>query len=251
MRSSATLKAKATWRAICLILWAGAAGAVECRAITHDALSYTVCTVEPARDDLRLFLNGADGRPYRHFTRLDRALAEQGLTLAFAMNAGMYHDDLRPVGLYQAEGVTAAPLQTGASPGNFGLLPNGVFCIGDGHAAVLDTQRYTTTRPACRFATQSGPMLVIDGALHPRFLADATSRHIRNGVGVDATGRVHLAISHARVTFHEFGRLFRDVLMTPQALYLDGSISRLHAPMLGRSDPGFAMGPILGVVIPR
>ncbi len=216
----------------------------------HDAASYTVCSMDSVAD-LRLFLTNGDGRPFGHFTTLDRALADQGLTLAFAMNAGMYHEDRSPVGLYVENGVAAAPLQTRASPGNFGLLPNGVLCIGASRVQVIETLAFAARRPDCRFATQSGPMLVIDGALHPRFLPDSTSRYIRNGVGVDAAGRVHFALSDSRVTFHQFGRFFRDVLQTPQALYLDGSISRLHAPMLGRSDPGFAMGPIIGVVIPR
>ncbi len=232
------------------MIWANTAGAVDCRTVTHEDIPYTVCSVDPA-EDLRLFLNDADARPFGHFTMMDRALADQGLTLAFAMNAGMYHNDRRPVGLYVENGQETTPLQTRASPGNFGLLPNGVFCIGDSGAQVIETRAFAARLPDCRFATQSGPMLVIDGALHPRFLVDASSRNIRNGVGVDATGRVHFAISDARVTFHQFGRLFRDVLATPQALYLDGSISRLHAPMMDRSDPGFAMGPIVGVVIPR
>lgn len=241
-------------RAFFLALWlgltAGAAMATDCRSVNHDAVTYTVCSVDPAAD-LRLFLNDRDARPYGHFTALDRALADQGLQLAFAMNAGMYHPDRRPVGLYVENRTETAPLQTRASLGNFGLLPNGVFCIGNGRAQVIETRTYAAARPDCRDATQSGPMLVIDGALHPRFLPDSTSRYVRNGVGVDTKGQVHFAISEARVTFHQFGRFFRDVLMTPQALYLDGSISRLHAPGLARSDPGFAMGPIVGVVIPR
>ena len=75
-------------------------------------------------------------------------------------------------------------------PGNFGLLPNGVFCIRDGRADVIETLRFAEEAPNCRFATQSGPMLVIDGALHPRFMRDSTSRYIRNGVGTRADGRV-------------------------------------------------------------
>ena len=63
--------------------------------------------------------------------------------------------------------------------------------------------------------------------------------------------RLVMAISEEPVTFHEFGRFFRDALGLPQALYLDGNVSRLHAPSLGRSDFGRAMGPILGVVAPR
>ncbi|MCE8469485.1 phosphodiester glycosidase family protein, partial [Rhodovulum sulfidophilum] len=137
-----------------------------------------------------------------------------------------------------------------AGPGNFGMLPNGVLCLEDGRAEVIETRAYLADPPDCRYATQSGPMLVIDGALHPRFLPDSTSRHVRNGVGVDAAGRVHFAISDAPVSFHEFARLFRDVLETPNALYFDGKVSKLYAPALGRHDAGLPMGPIVGAVVP-
>jgi uncharacterized protein YigE (DUF2233 family) len=94
-------------------------------------------------------------------------------------------------------------------------------------------------------------MLVIDGALHPRFIPGGASRHIRNGVGTGADGtRAVFAISNAPVNFHDFGTLFRDRLALPNALYFDGAISRLHAPDLGRSDSGLRMGPIVGVLGP-
>jgi uncharacterized protein YigE (DUF2233 family) len=94
-------------------------------------------------------------------------------------------------------------------------------------------------------------MLVIDGALHPRFIADSPSRYIRNGVGVSADGsRAYFVISQGRVNFAEFARLFRDALGTPQALYFDGNVSRLFAPGMGRRDMGFPMGPIVGTVVP-
>lgn len=95
-------------------------------------------------------------------------------------------------------------------------------------------------------------MLVIGGELHPRFLVDSDSRYIRNGVGVSADGRrAVFAISNRPVTFHEFGRLFRDELGLPEALYFDGSISRLYDRGARRSDWGTPMGPIVGLVVPK
>ncbi|WP_371038032.1 phosphodiester glycosidase family protein [Rhodosalinus sp. FB01] len=230
---------------------AGGAHGVECRDLTHDGIPYTVCEVDPAREELRLFHAGADGVPYGHFSTLERALGARGRHLAFAMNAGMYHQDRAPVGLYVEDGEQTMSLVTSAGPGNFGLLPNGVLCIEAARARVIETRRFAETGPECRHATQSGPMLVIDGALHPRFLADSTSRFMRNGVGATEAGdRVVFAISGRPVTFHEFGRLFRDRLGLPQALYLDGNVSRLYAPGLGRSDLGRWMGPIVAVVEP-
>ncbi|HIF78817.1 MAG TPA: hypothetical protein EYQ36_14770, partial [Sulfitobacter sp.] len=137
-------------------------------------------------------------------------------------------------------------------PGNFGLLPNGVLCLRDGRADVIETKAFLRDAPDCRSATQSGPMLVIDGKMHPRFLKDGTSRYIRNGVGTSTDGkRAVFAISNDVVTFHEFARLYRDELDLPNALYFDGNISRLRAPGLRRTGAGFTtLGPIVGIVTP-
>lgn len=219
-----------------------------CRDIAADGGSYVVCEV-PASADLRLFHSDDSGKTYGTFERLNRALKARGQELVLAMNAGMYHDDRRPVGLYIENGRQLAPLVTSAGPGNFGMLPNGVFCIGKNRFRVVESRAFKANPPACRFASQSGPMLVIDGKLHPRFLPDATSRYVRNGVGVSPDGNTaFLVISKSVVTFHEFARLFRDTLGLKDALYLDGSISKLYAPEIRRRDSGRSMGPILGLV---
>lgn len=226
-----------------------AAEAAECRDTSFEGASYTLCEVTLG-EDLRLFHSGPDGA-YGSFRNVDAALGAEGKALGFAMNAGMYHRDLAPVGLYVEEGVETSAIVTSDGPGNFGLLPNGVFCIDDGFR-VIESRTFKRDRPECRYATQSGPMLVIDGQLHPKLLPGSDSTYIRNGVGVSEDGkRAVFAISNDEVNFHSFARLFRDELGLFEALYFDGNISRLYAPALDRHDGGFPMGPIVGTVVPK
>ena len=230
-------------------LFAAPVAALDCSDISHDGNRYTVCEVDAATEQLRLFLRDDMGKIYGQFSTIDKALAQDGQKLAFATNAGMYHRDRSPVGLYIEDHQQQMRLVPNAGPGNFGLLPNGVLCIRPERSDVYESLTFRDSDIDCTHATQSGPMLVIDGELHPRFLIDSTSFYIRNGVGTSADGkRVVFAISRNAVTFHQFGRLFRDHLNLPSALYFDGNISRLHAPSVGRSDNGFMMGPVVGVV---
>lgn len=222
-----------------------------CQTRTFENLPYLVCRFDASQDTIRLFLRDETGTPFGQFDRLANHVASKGGSLVFAMNAGMYHDDRRPVGLYIEDGEAEMSLVRSPGPGNFGMLPNGVFWIDEGRTGVSETlafdEMFKDAPP--RFATQSGPMLVIDGELHPALNPDGTSVRRRNGVGVSADGRqVYFAISDAPVNFHSFARLFRDELGTPNALYLDGAVSKAYVPALERSESGLDMGPIVGVV---
>ncbi|MEM6535841.1 MAG: phosphodiester glycosidase family protein, partial [Pseudomonadota bacterium] len=138
---------------------------------------------------------------------------------------------------------------TNDGPGNFHLKPNGVFWIKGDQAGVTESSAYLQSDADPDYATQSGPMLVIGGALHPAFNEDGVSQKRRNGVGVAPDGEtVFFAISDTAVTFHAFASLFRDQLGAENALFLDGQVSRLYAPGIGRNETGLDMGPIIGVV---
>lgn len=219
-----------------------------CAVRTHEGARYTVCTVRLDRNTIRLAHARPDGTPYATLSSLPKTDVATKRSLLFALNAGMFHSDLRPVGLYVEGGKQLVKASTARGPGNFHLKPNGVFFVAGARAGVLETGAYLRTQPKSDIATQSGPMLVIDGKLHPLFVRAEASRKMRNGVGVTAQGEVVFAISDEPVSFAAFGRLFRDALACPNALFLDGgSVPTLYAPTLGRGSNILPMGPMLAV----
>lgn len=212
---------------------------------------YTVVEVDPRTERLELFLRDEAGAVFQRFDRLEAWLAARGRQLVFAVNAGMYHADFSPVGLFVQDGRELAPLNLDAGAGNFFLKPNGVFLVSERGVRVVESSEYPALakREQVRLATQSGPLLLRHGAVHPRFIPDSDSRKIRNGVGI-ADGKAVFVISEEPVSFHEFALYFRDVLHCRDALYLDGTVSALHSRALGRSDFRRELGPILGVALP-
>jgi len=219
-----------------------------CKAQLFEDVDYIICEVDLRTLDISIHDRGPDGKAYGSLKNFDDAMAAQGKPVLLAMNAGMYHKDLSPVGLLVDNGRELSPVATGEGAGNFFLKPNGIFLISrDGTAAVMEAGAYVAAKPDVAFATQSGPMLVIDGALHPRFDPDGTSRNIRNGVGVRDPYTVVLAIARSEVSFGSFARLFKDALGCPNALYFDGfvsSISNGEEMIIGGDHP---VGPIIAV----
>ena len=242
--------------ALCLSL-ASPADASPCRSETFEGAEYTVCSFDLTEVDLRTFWKDADGGVYGTFSSLARDLDRQKLKLDFAMNGGMYREDFTPVGQYIENGKELKQANLADSPAdvrpvpNFYKKPNGVFYIGDRQAGVLETKRFLKARAKAKFATQSGPMLVIDGKIHPAFKVGSTDLNQRNGVCASSPTEVHFAISEDDVNFHDFARFFRDKLGCKNALFLDGgSAPGIYVPELGRNDaPGhYGYGPIIGVV---
>lgn len=219
-----------------------------CRDFTFEAVAYVVCEVDLRRYSLSLNRLDATARPYGSVAKFTEAMRAAGTPVKIAMNAGMYHKDLSPVGLFIENGHEEAPLNRDDAEGNFFLKPNGVFYVGtDGKASVLETEAFAAAKPAVAHATQSGPMLVIDGALHPRFEPNGSSRYIRNGVGVRDPDTVVLAISRNEVSLGSFARLFRDALGCRNALFFDGAVSTLSDGTDRIVGGSFPAGPIVAV----
>ncbi|SFV37159.1 Uncharacterized protein YigE, DUF2233 family [Devosia crocina] len=242
---------------VALVTLAQPGAASPCEHQDFDRLGFVVCSVDPAQADLRLFWQNPEGDAYRSFSAVSDQLERSGERLVFAMNAGMYQSDFSPMGLYVESGeeLRSPNLRdlSGSPSGvpNFYKKPNGVFLLTDQGAQILPTETYLERRPPVRFATQSGPMLVIDGTLHPAFIEGSTDRRPRSGVGVCENGLIRFAISDRAVNFHDFARLFRDHLGCANALFLDGGRGTgLYDPEQGRNDFSWhgGFGPMFGLV---
>jgi uncharacterized protein YigE (DUF2233 family) len=219
-----------------------------CRTLSFEQNSYTICEVDLRKQAIRLFWRRSDGSPYARLSALPQTDGPTRGKLLFAVNAGMFDPDLKPVGLYIEDGRELVRANTRSGFGNFHLKPNGVFYVAGGSAGVLETSAYLHQRPKADLATQSGPMLVINGRLHPRFDAKSTSLKPRNGVGVRDEHTVVFAISNGEVPFAAFARLFKNGLSCSNALFLDGgTASHLYAPLMGRGSNLISLGPMLGV----
>ena len=233
--------------ALGVLLAATLAPAQQIVTTTFAGKRYVICRVDLTQDHLDLFWRDSHKRPFQTFDAVNQWLRPQKRQLLFAMNAGMYREDCSPVGLYVEHGKQLRPLNLASGKNNFCLKPNGVFALTRSGARLIESSRYPAISPSVTLATQSGPMLVIDGKLHPAFRRSSTSRLIRNGVGVVSPRKIVFALAEDPVNFHEFAVLFRDGLSCKNALYLDGSISSLYAPKLRRNDAWVPLGPIIGV----
>ena len=218
-----------------------------CASASFEGSSFTHCTAVPGRHRIRTVLDAPDGDPARSLAVLADIVPDPA-RVAFAMNGGMYDELGEPIGYYVEDGERRHKLNRVEGGGNFGLLPNGVFSVEGGawHVRTADTfADKVTKRPA--YATQSGPMLVIAGKLHPKIAENGTSLNVRNAVGVDTRGRAHFVISNQAVSFGRLARYMRDRLGCADALYLDGSVSALWDPARGRLDRTVPLGPLIVV----
>ena len=208
-----------------------------CREERFEGSGFTVCAEPSGSIEVR---SGT-----RSFAAVQAGLGARSKSVAFAMNAGMFDEAGKPIGLMIEQGRLLHAINRREGGGNFHLLPNGVFLVRkSGHAEVVSSERFTPTSDIA-FASQSGPMLVIDGAIHPRFERDGESRFVRNGVGIAHGGAPLFVISSDAVSLGKFARFFRDRLKVRNALYFDGSVSSLWDPVNGRMDSFAELGPIV------
>ncbi len=203
--------------------------------------------VNPAQKQVKMYWKDDKQQHFKSIQNLKAWLEHHNQKLKFAMNAGMYKKDNSPQGLYIENKKILSPLDTGVGNGNFYMKPNGVFYLTTKNKVVIcETEAFRNTSEI-QYATQSGPMLVVDGKVHPDFKEGSSNVHIRNGVGVLPDGKIVFAMSKKEINFYDFAAYFKS-LGCKNALYLDGFVSRTFLPKENWIQTDGNFGVIIGVV---
>jgi len=223
---------------------------LEVQQVTYRKQTFDALIVDLKTHEINFFLQNKKKQKFKSLGRLKKYLEKQGQQLVFATNAGMYLSNNIPQGLYIENGQKIRPIDLSDSKRalNFYMKPNGVFLLTDKQAFVVESSAIDSIEQKISYATQSGPVLLLNGELHPKFNEGSTSKYIRSGVGIMSDGKVIFAISNERVNFYDFAMLFKEVYNCKNALYLDGAISKMYLPALGRRDTGGNFGAIIGIV---
>lgn len=203
--------------------------AIFLNAKTYDENFFVTYKVDTKKQDLKLFWKNENGQHFSSIQNLKLWIEKKNLKLDFAMNGGMYKKDYSPQGLYIEKQKTLVPLDTTKATGNFYLKPNGVFYLTTDNTAKICTTELFKNKETIKYATQSGPMLLIDGKIHSDFKEGSANLNIRNGVGILPDGKVVFVLSKKEINFYDFACYFKS-LGCRNALYLDGFVSRAYIP---------------------
>ncbi len=205
-------------------------------------------TIDPHKQSLQMRWKDSNGDAIRSFKNLSTVCRKEGKQLVFAMNGGMYQKDRSPLGLYIENGKVLRKVnRTKEAYGNFYMQPNGVFYTTfDGAAHVIRTTDFVLN-DRIKYATQSGPMLLINGKYHPKLNKESKSTNIRNGVGILPNGKILFAMSKKKVNFYTFATYFKE-MGCKNALYLDGFVSRTYLPSQNWKQEGGNFGVIISEV---
>jgi uncharacterized protein YigE (DUF2233 family) len=186
-------------------------------------------TINPKEQTLQFYWKNDSNQNFRSIENLKNWLAKKNEELVFAMNGGMYKKDNSPQGLYIENNETLSPLDTSSGNGNFYLKPNGIFYLTKDNVPKICKTTDFIDNGNIKYATQSGPMLVINSQIHPAFIKGSVNVNIRNGVGILDNNRVIFAMSKTEINFYDFANYFKTIGCT-NALYLDGYVSRTYLP---------------------
>ena len=211
---------------------------------TND--KFLTYTINPKKQNIKLYWKDDTGKNFKSIQNLKQWLQNNGQQLVFAMNGGMYKTDNAPLGLYIEDGKILSGLNKANGSGNFYLKPNGVFYISKDGVPDICTTAHFTNNGKIRYATQSGPMLVIDGQIHPSFTKGSANLNTRNGVGILPGNKVVFVMSKQEVSLYDLAAYFKSLGCT-NALYLDGFVSRTYLPEQHWEQTDGNFGVIIGV----
>jgi uncharacterized protein YigE (DUF2233 family) len=198
--------------------------------------------VNAKEQQLAFYCKNDSNQNIRSIEKLQHLLSKNNKNLVFATNGGMYKPDNSPKGLYIENHNTLATIDTANGKGNFYLKPNGIFYLQDDNTAAICNTTNFMDNVKIKYATQSGPMLVLNGELHPAFIKGSLNVNIRNGVGILPNNHIVFAMSKKEINFYDFANYFKSIGCT-NALYLDGFVSRTFLPEKNwiQTDGNFAV----------
>lgn len=214
-----------------------AVGGLEVSCLTSRRATYVVLRVDLRAAHIRTLWKNAAGAPYGS---LDQAYRQTGGGLLALTNAGIYSENHTPEGLHVEGGATLSALNLNGGEGNFYSRPNGVFYVAEGGAGIVESEKFNSLSGRARIqeATQSGPLLVIDGEINRDLKPASQSLYVRNGIGVKSPAEVYIVISKGEVNLYDFASVFKEQLHCRDALYLDGCVSQVYLPARGVYLPG-------------
>ncbi len=224
--------------------------------IAFKGIEYHVFIADLRTENIDLHLrNFSDTGQFYTLGALHKYLVSKGGEPLMLTNAGMFMTNYAPLGFFCGDdGKSKVRLNTKqpATTGNFYIQPNGVFYIDAYGVPHIDStaefaRLLTTGKLVTRKATQSGPMLVINGCINNSFTDGSKNVNIRSGVGVIDSKQVVFAISVQPCNFYEFALLFRDNFQCSNALFLDGAISQMYLKDINTGFQNGRFGPMISV----
>ncbi len=213
---------------------------------TYNRSRYTAFVVDLQNSTINIHTHGL-------LRDVFQELRVQNRQIEMITNGGMFHNNRKAVGLLISNRKEFVKVNEEVRGGNFHLLPNGVFYVTQQGAFIKETSDFTKSyylkiiNPI--HATQSGPMLVINGKHHPKFTHKSPNVNLRSGVGITPDNKVVFIMSDkSNTNFFQFATLFKDLFACQNALFLDGKISSMYTPMKREVlENKHVYGPIISV----